>query len=409
MQDEVPHFTTFGKNYSRRFEGTDLFEQIFTGILKQCMAEGLVDTRKVFIDGTHIKAHANRKKFDKVEVQEAPLFYAEQLKAEIREERVRQERKALKSLEKEPAVKTKKVSKTDPESGWYQKGEHKEVFAYCAQVACDEHGWVLDFTTHAGNLHDSRTFKSIYDKLQSHYKIEMMVMDAGYKNPAIAHTIVQDGITPVFPYKRPMTKKGFLSKEAFKYNAEFDGYTCPEGQWLPYKTTTAEGYRTYKSDGKQCATCPLLEQCTRSRNHVKVIRRHIWQADLDGTEFLRRIGLTKAIYAQRKETIERIFGTAKEFHGMRYTNQNGRAKMHTKLALTFACLNMKKLAKIMRQREELERLFSAMLMILREYEVNPPTFRWVCLQSESPKGFACDRRTIQAKLGTQRIKAVPNA
>lgn len=27
--DGVPHFSTFGKNYTRRFKGTDLFEQIF--------------------------------------------------------------------------------------------------------------------------------------------------------------------------------------------------------------------------------------------------------------------------------------------------------------------------------------------------------------------------------------------
>ena len=29
MLDEVPHFSTFGKNYTRRFKDTDLFEQIF--------------------------------------------------------------------------------------------------------------------------------------------------------------------------------------------------------------------------------------------------------------------------------------------------------------------------------------------------------------------------------------------
>lgn len=29
FNDSVPHFSTFGKNYKRRFEGTDLFEQIF--------------------------------------------------------------------------------------------------------------------------------------------------------------------------------------------------------------------------------------------------------------------------------------------------------------------------------------------------------------------------------------------
>ena len=35
--DKVPHFSTFGKNYKRRFEGTNLFEQIFQQILLQCM------------------------------------------------------------------------------------------------------------------------------------------------------------------------------------------------------------------------------------------------------------------------------------------------------------------------------------------------------------------------------------
>ena len=32
MLDPVPHFSTFGKNYTRRFKDTDLFEQIFAKI-----------------------------------------------------------------------------------------------------------------------------------------------------------------------------------------------------------------------------------------------------------------------------------------------------------------------------------------------------------------------------------------
>ncbi len=32
---EVPHFSTFGKNYARRFQDTDIFEQIFYRILKE--------------------------------------------------------------------------------------------------------------------------------------------------------------------------------------------------------------------------------------------------------------------------------------------------------------------------------------------------------------------------------------
>ena len=38
----------------------------------------------------------------------------------------------------------------------------------------------------------------------------MMVLDAGYKTPAIARELLKEGIQPLFPYKRPMTKEGFL-------------------------------------------------------------------------------------------------------------------------------------------------------------------------------------------------------
>ena len=49
----------------------------------------------------------------------------------------------------------------------------------------------------------------------------------------------------------------------------------------------------------------------------------------------------------RKETIERVFGTAKEYHGFRYTQYIGKARMEMKAGLTFACMNLKKLARIL--------------------------------------------------------------
>lgn len=63
LQDPVPHFSTFGKNYTRRFKDTDLFEQIFQHILSECFKAGLVDSSVVFVDSTHVKARANSKNF----------------------------------------------------------------------------------------------------------------------------------------------------------------------------------------------------------------------------------------------------------------------------------------------------------------------------------------------------------
>ena len=51
---------------------------------------------------------------------------------------------------------------------------------------------------------------------------------------------------------------------------------CPENEVLKYTTINREGYREYKSDSKICSKCKNLEKCTKSKNKVKVITRHIW-------------------------------------------------------------------------------------------------------------------------------------
>ena len=242
-----------------------------------------------------------------------------------------------------------KCSTTDPESGWFHKGEHKSVFAYSVETACDKHGWILGFSVHPGNEHDSRTFKTLYDKIKK-FSPKMVVADAGYKTPAIAKLLLDNQIEPLFPYKRPATKDGFFKKYDYVYDEYHDCYICPGNQLLTYRTTNREGYREYKR--RDCSGCPHLHMCTHSKEQVKLVTRHVWEEYLERTEDIRhRIGCHE-IYAKRKETIERIFAMAKEQHGFRYTQCRGKAQMILIAALTFACINLKKLARIIRIREE---------------------------------------------------------
>ena len=361
--DPVPHFTTFGKNYKRRFEDTDLFEQIFTKILYQCMAKGVISVDTIFVDGTHVKAAANRKKAKKILVaKKQARFFDEQLRAEIDLDREEHDKKPLKDDddndtnggsggEKETSLKEQKESTTDPESGWFHKGEHKEVFAYSVQAGCDKNGWILGYSIHPGNEHDSQTFYDVYQKLKL-FNPKEMVLDSGYKTPAIAKMLMDDNIKPMLPYKSPMTKDGFFKKYEYIYDKENECYICPNNKVLKYTTTDRNGYREYKSDCKSCEVCPYLSKCTSSKNHQKLILRHIWQDYLDICEATRHTKEFKEKYSLRKETIERVFGTAKEHHGMRYTQEIGKKKMAMKVGLTFACMNMKKLAKLMDLREK---------------------------------------------------------
>lgn len=365
LYDPVPHFSTFGKNYTRRFKDTDLFEQIFQHILEECYRFKLVDPTQVFVDATHVKARANNKKMQRRIAHQETLFYEEMLRKEIDTDRAEHGKKPLKDKNNDddhkPGAgggdkfedytddvpldgKTVKVSTTDPESGWFRKGEHKHVFAYGIETACDKNGWILGFTVNPGNEHDSRTFKGLYDKLRNN-GMEYCIVDAGYKTPAIAKLLLDDGVKPVFPYKRPMTKEGFFKKYEYVYDEYNDCYICPADHVLEYSTTNRDGYKEYKSCSQICAECKYLSQCTASKNHQKMVTRHVWEEYMETCEDIRHTIGMKVLYSHRKETIERIFGTAKENHGFRYTQMYGKARMKMKVALTFACMNLKKLAK----------------------------------------------------------------
>ena len=119
----------------------------------------------------------------------------------------------------------------------------------------------------------------------------------------------------------------------------------PQNQVLSYRTTTQEGYREYKSNPKVCFACPLLSVCTQSKNFQKVVTRHVWKDALEFCEEIRHQREMKELYKKRKETIERLFGTAKEYHNLRYTREKGKSKMEDQVGLTLACLNIKKLVK----------------------------------------------------------------
>lgn len=95
LTEKIPHFSTFNKNYERRFKDTDLFEVIFKKILAQATLNGFIDSSNIFIDSTHIKASANKKKYNKIEIDMQAKKYQDLLDKEINEDRLKHGKKPL--------------------------------------------------------------------------------------------------------------------------------------------------------------------------------------------------------------------------------------------------------------------------------------------------------------------------
>lgn len=362
IDDKVPNYSTWSQNYIRRYRGTTIFKTIFKRVIKQAKEYKMINMKTVYGDGTHQKASANKNKYEDLEVElEAKSYDAELLK-EINEERAKLKKKPFKNIEKvekefdeitgeEIEVKKKKhikVSKTDPESGNYHKGEHEKCFAYTHQAFSEGNGFVIECSTNAGNMHDSTAFDNIFEELIEEYneEIENVCLDSGYNTPAICKRIKDAGKEALMPYSRPKGRKdkSLMNKKEFEYDKENDCYICPTGEVLELKTVDKQGYKIYKSNKKSCETCPLKEKCTKSKNNQKVITRHIWQNYKDEVNEKRYEELFKSEYPKRKQTIERIFGDCKEQHNLRFTRVRGLEKNSNQVLLIFACHNLKKMS-----------------------------------------------------------------
>lgn len=354
FQEKIPHFSTFGKNYERRFKDSDLFEKIFVRILMEAIKCGFVRTDTVFIDATHVKANANKNKYIKKMAEHRAHKYKRDLMIEINEDRREHGKKPFDDDDDNnnnngnAATKDErevKESTTDPDSGMFQKGEKERCFAYTATVACDQNNFVLGIKVAPGNVHDSQVFPEIFSEINQRFpEVNSVVLDAGYKTPGICREIIMAGKKPVMPYKRPMTKKGFFRKYEYVYDEFYDCFICPQNQILKYSTTNRKGYAEYKSNPEICRNCPSLQQCTHSQNHTKVVTRHVWEQYIEIAEDIRHTNEGKELYKKRGETIERVFADAKEKHGMRYTLLRGLGKVQHYLTFLFACMNLKKLA-----------------------------------------------------------------
>ena len=218
----IPHFATISYAFATRFP-SEVFAEIFAWILEEAVEKGLVKAEMIFIDATHIKANANRKKHRKEMVAKAARVYDELLREEINADRVAHGKKALhdKDDDSTPLDGTREisVSTTDPESGLFHKGEHKVEFAYTAHVACDENNFILGCEVTPGNVHDSMVFDRVYDAVvETFEEVKTVTVDAGYKTPWICKKVQEDGRSLSSAYKRPMSKRGFLRSCEYVYD-----------------------------------------------------------------------------------------------------------------------------------------------------------------------------------------------
>lgn len=352
LTDKIPDASVIWQNRRRRFNGTEVPRKIFEAIVFQAIEAGLVTGEILYTDSTHLKANADKNKHRAGLAEASARAYFEDLDQAVDEDREKHGKKPLdrSGPPSPPEKRTIKCSTTDPESGFMFRDRKPKGFFYLDHRTVDaKAGFITDVFVTPGNVNDDRPYIGRLKAQKETFGFEPYAvgLDAGYNTNGLCRELHKLGIKGALGCRKDVHAKGRWSKHRFRYVEEYDCIVCPEGVILSYATTDREGYRHYKAQSQACADCPSKDKCLAPKQKAKEICRHIWEEYKDAWREFSKTAEGKAIYARRKETVERSFADAKELHGLRYCRMRGRARVEEQCLLTATAQNIKKMALMM--------------------------------------------------------------
>ena len=204
------------------------------------------------------------------------------------------------------------VSLTDPDS----RSQKKVGIGYNVQIAVDAAHHLIVAETVEQEANDVGQLIPMAQAAQTAIGVRTVVADAGYHERGQLAQCEQAGLTTYVPAPGTSSGRGangqaVYPKERFTFDPKADVYVCPAGQRLPLSGSGLKhGKRcNYYSHLAACAACTQRGLCTTAP--YRKISRLENEAVVERQAA--RVAAKPGIVAQRKEIVEHIFGTLREW------------------------------------------------------------------------------------------------
>lgn len=356
LDSQVPDHSVLSKARSRW--GVEVFETIFAQGVSQCVQAGLVNGRKIHMDGSLVDANASNNS-----VCQGPEVLIERLRQELRGEIAKLDEPEPDSQAKsepagtdpcppseppepqsptppEPPVAppsgTKKyyqrknrslVSTTDPDAAIVRKGPHESRARYKHhRVVDDRCGVITAVETTGGDVEENAKLMDLVDQHQKNTScsVSTLVADRQYGTVDNFRACQQRGIVShmadlSLSQRQHPQNQGIFGIEQFVYDAPTDTYRCPAGQTLTRrKHKKQRAAYEYACSATTCRTCSMRSECTRAEGGVaRTIKRHYEQEAIDKAKEQSHSRAAKRDRQRRKWLMEGSFADAATHHGFK--------------------------------------------------------------------------------------------
>ena len=350
LDGRVPDHSTFTKNRHGRFRDSNILRELFERIVAQCLDAGLAGTDHVVVDGTHIKADANKQRCVKTN---------DELPREGASRAVRDYLADLDAALPDPVGvvrwKPKAVSLTDPATAFSGK-YGRYVFSYGLNVMVDSaSGIILDARASAARTAEEpiAAYRMI-ERVRERHGVQPRVLaaDTGYGSGHFLAWLEKQGIeahVPVIDHRH--RQKRYLPKHAFAYDPKSDTYTCPQGKTLR-RSGARSGQATrigadrvpYYPSRSDCRQCTIRAGCAPSG--LRKISRSIHEPARDRARA--REG-TDAFVASTKlrRRVERVFACVKHHDDLHRVRLRGLRGADEQFLLATTARNLKRMVRLM--------------------------------------------------------------
>lgn len=349
IDEETPNHSVLSK--ARRRFGNEIFEQFFEIVVEQCKQRGLIQAEKAFIDSTLIPANASLSSIldcdEKVTLRRSPRDY---LKAVDELNSPESENNKEQPEEKSKLqVNQKSYSKTDPDASIIRHKNRPPQLAYKQHISVDSGPARIITacaTTPAAVADEHRLPHLISKANETHALLPKEVgADTKYGTADNYRFLLESQMKPSIPHHGGKNATGLLSKDSFIYNREKDQYSCPQGKILENSGFVKnQRHIIYRANPKDCKSCKLLKECTKSPSGRSVIR-HINEHFLEEAKRHLKTLQAKVTLEQRGEYVENVFACEKKDLGLNKAKFRGLISVHIQSLLTATAYNLKKLVK----------------------------------------------------------------